>query len=68
MIYTHPGRSLRYVGSGVSSTHTSVYWLVKKLQITELQEKSEQCKFGNILMDFIIYLGIFGEGMCEYFQ
>ena len=24
--------------------------------------------FENILMDFIIYLGIFGEGMCEYFQ
>jgi len=56
-----------YVGSWVSSTHTSVYWLVKKLQITELQENSEQCKFGNILMD-LSYLGIFGEGMCEYFQ
>jgi len=24
--------------------------------------------FENILMNFIIYLGIFGEGMCEYFQ
>jgi len=54
-MYTHPGQSLRYVGSGVSSTHTSVYWLVTKLQITELQENSELCKFENILMDLIMY-------------